>query len=635
MEEPWLVHRSPFPHDARWIRAVVSLEPALPSSSSVAGVYLANGRHEIGRVTRRSDVSDLAIGLDDDRVSSRHATLLVGEQTVLEDKASTNGTRVNGFRIKRCVVKDGSVISFGRSAQVDDGKRILWLHQGTAAERLAQKASAVPRNHPVTSVINSSKWSAASWDLWEEYVQYSSGGAGIMALAFLQADKSKYSTELALDFAITDAAATLDPAIHIHTRQRDGMFEFKLLCPSEVGNSVSVLRRSAKELSRRLASIGLKDVAESKAPPSTRSSAAPVAPEPGNARPRPSAPPAPAPAPSRRVLLHAVHISDLHVGAGNQGWRYDQERVAAALVEDLRRSSWVGPRPFIYVTGDIAFSADERQYREATKHIGELVAACHTAESSVRMVPGNHDCDRSQSAAILVRLLHDGIRRQPDALDDVMAQPEAYEHLERKLRNYQRFIASVSRHPRDLDWREDLGDGVALLGLSTVFTSDKDDDEGSVSAGGNLVVGRSQLARLVPPGNRDRLRILLSHHPLEWLARPSQELVTEALAGVPCVHLCGHVHAVGGGVRRRVGASTTRLVLNAGAAHHGPKEPGPHTYCRIQLAIEPDGTFAIGWSPRLYVPTLGAFHLDASRHPELDSQTGFAWERLQVPSVPT
>jgi hypothetical protein len=469
----------------------------------------------------------------------------------------------------------------------------------------------------MTAVSDVSKANVSSWDQWEEYMHYACGGVGVLTIAFRKAEG--VSADLRFDFAITEAAAALDPAIRPCTYQRDGVVAFKLLCPLMAGDATATLRCAAEDLSRRLAAIGLREEPESVAARSRRTGPAPSMPLPKRVTP-----------PPRRLLLQAVHISDIHVGAGNAAWRHDQARVAAALVNDLRRVIWGALRPRLFITGDISFSASEQQYADAARHIREIVAACGSGMGDVRMVPGNHDCDRSQSGTVLARLLHEGIRRRPDALDDVVSDIEANSHLVRKLKNFQSFVAGIDGHPRDLDWRDELGDGIALLGLATVLTSDKDDAAGSTRDGGNLVVGRAQLARLVPPGSRDQLRILLSHHPLEWLPRSSQEWVTEATATAPCLQLCGHVHTMEGLVRRPIGVHIPRIVLNAGAAHQGLNEPGSHTYCRLQVVMEHDGSLSIGWSPRIYQPFLGVFHCDASRHPDMD-KTGFVWERLPGP----
>jgi pSer/pThr/pTyr-binding forkhead associated (FHA) protein len=75
------------------------------------------------------DKNQLTVGRDDDNdvvlddpvVSAHHARLLLsfdaadGQSALLEDLASTNGTRVNGKEIRRSAVKHGDLIQIGRN----------------------------------------------------------------------------------------------------------------------------------------------------------------------------------------------------------------------------------------------------------------------------------------------------------------------------------------------------------------------------------------------------------------------------------------------------------------------------------------------------------------------------------------
>ena len=59
---------------------------------------------------------DNLLPLEDPSVSGRHAQLeLVGEDYLLKDLDSTNGTRVNGVRVDTQLLQDGDEISFGNT----------------------------------------------------------------------------------------------------------------------------------------------------------------------------------------------------------------------------------------------------------------------------------------------------------------------------------------------------------------------------------------------------------------------------------------------------------------------------------------------------------------------------------------
>ncbi len=92
-----------------------------------------------------------------------------------------------------------------------------------------------------------------------------------------------------------------------------------------------------------------------------------------------------------KPLLSWLHLSDLHFGHGSTGYRYDQQRVLAALTDDVTRqvSNGLLAQPdLILITGDVAFSgADlnrapvEDEYQHATNWLatlaGSLCKICH------------------------------------------------------------------------------------------------------------------------------------------------------------------------------------------------------------------------------------------------------------------
>jgi pSer/pThr/pTyr-binding forkhead associated (FHA) protein len=87
----------------------------------------------VGRTATIGRLADNTVMLDNSAVSSHHACVFRdGEQLVVEDLQSTNGTFVNGTRITRQVLKDGDVLLIG--------KHKLLLDQVGDAEAVAANA---------------------------------------------------------------------------------------------------------------------------------------------------------------------------------------------------------------------------------------------------------------------------------------------------------------------------------------------------------------------------------------------------------------------------------------------------------------------------------------------------------------
>jgi pSer/pThr/pTyr-binding forkhead associated (FHA) protein len=95
----------------------------LGSSPRFVGVLrLAKGVMPLGPVTIERDEivigrqETVAVPLDDDRVSRRHARVRRdGDDFVLEDLDSSNGTYVDGVPVVECVLRTGDWIQIGRN----------------------------------------------------------------------------------------------------------------------------------------------------------------------------------------------------------------------------------------------------------------------------------------------------------------------------------------------------------------------------------------------------------------------------------------------------------------------------------------------------------------------------------------
>ncbi|HWW19711.1 MAG TPA: FHA domain-containing protein [Steroidobacteraceae bacterium] len=72
--------------------------------------------HMLGRRTTLGRTPDNDIRIDEDFISRHHAVLLMsGLNTIVEDLNSTNGTYVNGERINRRTLKEGDLVTLGKT----------------------------------------------------------------------------------------------------------------------------------------------------------------------------------------------------------------------------------------------------------------------------------------------------------------------------------------------------------------------------------------------------------------------------------------------------------------------------------------------------------------------------------------
>jgi calcineurin-like phosphoesterase family protein len=332
-------------------------------------------------------------------------------------------------------------------------------------------------------------------------------------------------------------------------------------------------------------------------------------------------------------------LSDLHFGAGNIAHRFDQKAVARSILRDIETNGPKNPN-FVFVTGDIAYSAKPAQYKDAGLWFDQIAKMLNMERERIRLVPGNHDIDRSKAAKLLVSDIHARVRSNPEDLDERLSDEDARKQLALKLEAYAAFakkfgVATRRRGQLDIDWTESqriepYGYPIRLIGLSSVWCSDASDGRESAHASEpfvpNMVLGPGQIRSKIDETTDEELLFLLTHHPPEWYHRVSVETLASALSRKTHIHLCGHVHDASARAVKRFGASLRSVRCVAGAAHGSPSEKD-HGYSWGALRWNSlRARWEVGWAPRVYrADPEGMYQMS---YP-LDAQ-GYAWEEIDL-----
>ena len=236
--------------------------------------------------------------------------------------------------------------------------------------------------------------------------------------------------------------------------------------------------------------------------------------------------------------IHWLHISDLHLGEGG----YSSDRVTFSflnsLPELLRRS---GPIDAIFVTGDIVYSGQPKQYERATEFFEALLVATQLKKENLFVVPGNHDVDRKLGKGLLRTL---GTQKEADnyfepssALDHIVQRQTAF------VSWYNEFFAGIRQFPSNTTCAVSpalaVGDeSFSVLQLNTaIFSFDDADLE-------KLWLGRRCLevaVKLLVETNAV-YRIALMHHPIHWLSRSESTNIKTILRENCDAILNGHLH---------------------------------------------------------------------------------------------
>ncbi len=231
----------------------------------------------------------------------------------------------------------------------------------------------------------------------------------------------------------------------------------------------------------------------------------------------------------RRVsgqTLTWLHISDLQFKADGSEVRQNDwagDKVKESFIADLPKllgEEDLSP-DFVFLTGDVAFSGDDKEYDIALMFLEQLHACLPEPDAPIMVVPGNHDVYRP--------LVERYQREETAALAFLTSYQATMEYLKshnyeddrarvfRRLENFQTFAARCGRFGQPLLNRYGSfitiqaikGVNVGIAGLNSAWRSSSDADRG------RLVLGVPQIDDAVEGLQEAQIRLALVHHPPE------------------------------------------------------------------------------------------------------------------------
>ncbi len=259
-----------------------------------------------------------------------------------------------------------------------------------------------------------------------------------------------------------------------------------------------------------------------------------------------------------------MQISDIHFGQATQSQdKYIHKEVQRALLEDLKAF----PAEVIVVTGDVAYSGQQSEYKEASLWLDQAMASC--GAKKIYVVPGNHDIDFTQIGYLAERLCKDirglSLEQLNDEVGKLLGDPTSESAILAKLQAFRNFAAGYEggdfRSGDEAYWTADLADlgpvSLRMVGLnSTLFCLMKDSP-------GDLVLPAKQYTAALELNSGEEL-IVLVHHPLEWLKNKVQ--AQEWIVAKSRILMMGHEH-VFDIERREKGGGLARLEIRSGAVN--------------------------------------------------------------------
>ena len=246
-----------------------------------------------------------------------------------------------------------------------------------------------------------------------------------------------------------------------------------------------------------------------------------------------------------------LHLSDWH----QRGKDFDRKVVRDALLQDIRERAQIDSRlaqiEFVVFSGDLAFSGQKAEYEAAKEHLLDLVLrAANVKPDRLFIVPGNHDLDRD----IVTEMLPPALQ-QPLTEDQCKVWLTDDKKRRRVLEPFEAFSEFVGAYtgqkPPDYAsirvWSDIGSKKVALLGLNSAWMCGRNKDaKGEVYDYGYTLVGEPQIYDALSQIAAADVRIVVLHHPFNWLTEFDRNRVEERLGRAVHFILYGHQHVPNG-----------------------------------------------------------------------------------------
>lgn len=316
--------------------------------------------------------------------------------------------------------------------------------------------------------------------------------------------------------------------------------------------------------------------------------------------------------------LRLLQLSDIHFSTVVDHERVEHDDVRRMLLSDARDelAARYGPVHGIVVAGDVAFSGQQSEYRQAAEWLERLASDVGCPATAIYTVPGNHDVNLERMTSI-TKQIHRYYRGLPlrqlrQEITRLAAGPTE-DFLVEKLRDYHDFASSYGcdfLSPSRPLWSRrlplDSSRKLRLLGLTSVQVSDLEDVKNGLILGSNqYIIEEEDCVE----------QIVIMHHPFEWLK--DQQDAESYINNRARIVIMGHEHLARVQMITNA-AGCDRLVIESGAVtppdahalyiyhynllsislseHNGEDCLHVHVYPRVW---SPQGTRFVADTPRL------------------------------------
>lgn len=264
-----------------------------------------------------------------------------------------------------------------------------------------------------------------------------------------------------------------------------------------------------------------------------------------------------------------IQLSDIHfVKSSGDPADIDKELRELIMVDiEVNAKNQIPKFDGVLLCGDIAFSGQEYEYKNAMDFLRQITSKLSIDISSVYCVPGNHDVDQKVAAGrkfiydLQNKLDHQSTLDKADGeFERILRDEECKRIFFDPLQNYNNFATQFSCNigAENLLWKAsfnlDHGMGLNLYGMNSCLISNSDDNK--VEGDKRLMyIGQNQ----IPGYEKNVVGMSLCHHPPEcWKFK--SDLLSRVNQRVD-IQMYGHMH------EQSITCNDKNLMLFSGATH--------------------------------------------------------------------
>ena len=259
------------------------------------------------------------------------------------------------------------------------------------------------------------------------------------------------------------------------------------------------------------------------------------------------------------AMINWLHVSDWHHRPLKTS--SDRRLILRKLHEDIENRHKIDRNikniDFLFFSGDIAFSGQKEEFDEARKELLEPIQDMLGEEVPMIFCPGNHDIDRSAIEQIPKEwaMIAGGLDGHSEELEGLILNKNRASELRAPFQNYVDFCEHFGQvyEEGELCYSRRFEVHNVSVGLAAVNTAwhsarykinhDRSDlNIAKIWDYGVLKITEAQIRKAIEATKGASLKILMMHHPLNWLAEDDQVRMSALIRMNFDVVLNGHEH---------------------------------------------------------------------------------------------